>query len=60
MKIITYSDIHLEFGGNWELPPDVNGNVMILAGDILSFENFLPLEHILRNWKKPSKPVLLK
>ena len=53
MKILTYSDIHLEFGGNWELPADVNGDVIILAGDILSFENFLPLEHFLRNWSKP-------
>jgi hypothetical protein len=31
MRIITYSDLHLEFGSGWILPPDANGDVMILA-----------------------------
>jgi hypothetical protein len=31
MRIITYSDLHLEFGSGWILPPAVNGDVMILA-----------------------------
>jgi hypothetical protein len=29
MRIITYSDLHLEFGSGWILPPDANGDVMI-------------------------------
>jgi hypothetical protein len=27
MRIITYSDLHLEFGSGWMLPPAVNGDV---------------------------------
>jgi predicted phosphodiesterase len=53
MKIITYSDLHLEFGGNWELPEDVEGDLMILAGDIISLKNYVLLEHFLKDWKKP-------
>lgn len=53
MKIITYSDLHLEFGGNWELSADVDGDLMILAGDIISFKNYVLLEHFLKNWQKP-------
>jgi hypothetical protein len=34
MGIITYSDLHLEFGSGWMLPPDANGDVMILAGGL--------------------------
>jgi hypothetical protein len=36
MRIITYSDLHLEFGSGWMLPAAVNGDVMILAGDIVT------------------------
>ncbi len=34
MRIITYSDLHLEFGSSWMLPPDASGDVMILAGSL--------------------------
>jgi hypothetical protein len=29
------SDLHLEFGSGWMLPAAVNGDGMILAGDIV-------------------------
>ena len=53
MRIITYSDLHLEFGSGWMLPPAVNGDVMILAGDIVTLRDYEPLDQILRKWKKP-------
>lgn len=53
MRIITYSDLHLEFGSGWMLPPAVNGDVMILAGDIVTLRDYEPLDRILRKWKKP-------
>ncbi|MGA7794867.1 MAG: hypothetical protein WCA19_17655, partial [Candidatus Acidiferrales bacterium] len=53
MRIITYSDLHLEFGSGWMLPPAVNPDVMILAGDIVTLRNYEPLDQILRKWKKP-------
>jgi len=28
MRIIMYSDLHLEFGSGWMLPPAVHGDVM--------------------------------
>src|ERR1700674_5752821 len=52
-RIITYSDLHLEFGSGWMLPPAVNGDVMILAGDIVTLSDYEPLDQILRKWKKP-------
>ena len=53
MRIVTYSDLHLEFGSGWVLPADLDGDVMILAGDIITFKDYAPLDHLLRNWKKP-------
>jgi predicted MPP superfamily phosphohydrolase len=53
MRIITYSDLHLEFGSSWMLPPAVNGDVMILAGDIVMLRDYEPLDQILRKWRKP-------
>ena len=53
MRIITYSDLHLEFGSGWTLPAAVNGDVMILAGDIVTLRDYEPLDQILRKWKKP-------
>jgi predicted phosphodiesterase len=53
MRIITYSDLHLEFGSGWMLPPAVQGDVMILAGDIVTPMDYDPLDQILRGWKKP-------
>jgi predicted phosphodiesterase len=53
MKIITYSDLHLEFGSGWMLPPEANGDVMILAGDIITLRDYDPLDELLQKWKKP-------
>src|SRR5260370_22736970 len=53
MRIITYSDLHLEFGSGWMLPPDANGDGMILAGDIITIRDYDPLDQLLRKVKKP-------
>jgi predicted phosphodiesterase len=52
MKILTYSDLHLEFGSGWGLPQDADGDVLILAGDIVTFQNYAPLDRLLGNWKR--------
>jgi predicted phosphodiesterase len=48
MKIISYSDLHLEFGQNFQPPSDSDADVMILAGDIITFRNFKPLGWMLK------------
>ncbi len=53
MRIITYSDLHLEFGPAWKFRPDANVDVMILAGDIITLRDYGPLDRLLRTWKKP-------
>lgn len=53
MKILSYSDLHLEFQHGWSLPPDLDGDVLVLAGDIITFRDFTPLEVLLRGWEKP-------
>ena len=53
MKIITYSDLHLEFGANFTIPSDHNANVIILAGDIITFNDCEPLKHLLTSWNGP-------
>lgn len=53
MKIISYSDMHLEFGRDFRPPAYTDADVMILAGDMITFRNFEPLDWMLRGWKKP-------
>lgn len=53
MKIITYSDIHLEIGKNYHPPVDVEGDVILLAGDIINFKHYNPLKFSLKFWDKP-------
>jgi predicted phosphodiesterase len=53
MKIITYSDLHLEFGSNFKPPKNSDADLMILAGDIITFKNFKPLSDFLSGWSKP-------
>jgi predicted phosphodiesterase len=53
VRIITYSDLHLEFGSGWDVPSDVCGDIMVLAGDIITLQDYQPLDRLLRNWKKP-------
>jgi len=53
MKIITYSDLHLEFGTELLPPADSDADVMILAGDIITFGDYAPLDRFIAAWKKP-------
>ncbi len=53
MRIISYSDLHLEFGSNFILPSETAANVLILAGDIITFKNYHPLAQLLDVWRKP-------
>jgi len=53
MKILTYSDLHLEFGTNFKPPKNSDADLMILAGDVITFKNFKPLSDFLSDWKKP-------
>lgn len=53
MRIACYSDLHLEFKHHWTLPPDLEADVLVLAGDIIVFNDFSPLKTLLNNWAKP-------
>ena len=53
MKIISFSDLHLEFGKLFDVPDESIADVMILAGDIITFADLSPLEKIARSWRKP-------
>ena len=53
MKIITYSDLHLEFGVKLRSPQESDADVMILAGDICVLKDYGPLDQFLTEWKKP-------
>lgn len=53
MKILTYSDLHFEFGHHWLPPKDMDGDLMILAGDIISFKDHRLLSRLLTDWNKP-------
>src|SRR5262249_48680674 len=53
VRIITYSDLHLEFGSGWKLPAQASGDLMILAGDIVAFKDYHPLDRLFESWKKP-------
>ena len=53
MKILTYSDLHFEFGSDWLPPRDITGDVMILAGDIITLKSYSMLERFLKGWDKP-------
>lgn len=52
MKIISYSDLHLEFKSGWKMPENIDADLMILAGDIITFQDYSPLTKFLTGWKK--------
>lgn len=52
MKIASYSDLHLEFKHGWSLPSVLDADILLLAGDIIFFNDFMPLKRLLANWKK--------
>lgn len=54
MRIISYSDLHLEFGTDFHPPAVTDADVMILAGDIITFKDFEPLDRFLHGWRKPA------
>jgi len=43
MKLAIYSDLQLEFGGGFQLPDNLDANVLILAGNIITFDHCEPL-----------------
>ena len=54
MKLLIYSDLHLEFGYDFEIPADAEGDVLVLAGDIVNLQaNYSDLYKIFRQWTKP-------
>lgn len=53
MKIISYSDLHLEFGGGFQLPSGTDADMMVLAGDIITLRDYAPLHRFLADWEKP-------
>jgi predicted phosphodiesterase len=61
MKILTYSDLHFELNTTkpFVLPEDIDGDIMILAGDILNFDDPIQLDNLVE-FLKPwgTKPVL--
>ena len=58
MKIVSYSDLHLEFGGDVVPTPDDDADVMVLCGDIIVIDDIAPLEQFLTGWKKPVLYIL--
>ena len=53
MRILTFSDIHLEFQEPLQLPSEREGDVLVLAGDIGLFKNFAYFDFMFSQWKKP-------
>jgi len=53
MRIISYSDLHLEFGSDIAPPKEGSADVMVLAGDIITLANYDPLDRFLESWSKP-------
>lgn len=52
-KIITFSDLHLEFKEDFKPPLDSDADVMVLAGDIATFDCLDRLTRFLEGWEKP-------
>ena len=53
MKIASYSDLHLEFKHDWNLPTTLDADIILLAGEIILFNDFIPLKRLMKNWEKP-------
>ena len=54
MRILAFSDLHLEFGTPFETPGCDGADVLVLAGDIMTFKDPAPLGRILGEWRKPA------
>ncbi len=53
LKIITYSDLHLEFGIKFQLSKNSDADLMILSGDIITSNTCDYLLDFLKGWDKP-------
>lgn len=53
MRILFYSDLHLEFGAPFDVPDESTADVMVLAGDIVIFNEIAPFKKIVTAWRKP-------
>lgn len=53
MKLLIYSDLHLEFGAYFRLPEDTDADLLVLAGDIITLQDYSPLDRLLQDWDKP-------
>lgn len=53
MRILIYSDLHLEFKAKFEIPPEDSGDVMVLAGDVTTFKEMENLIPFIEKWHKP-------
>jgi predicted phosphodiesterase len=53
MKIISFSDIHLEFEKDLKAPKTPAADLMILSGDILNLDKPHLLKRFLEPWDKP-------
>lgn len=52
-KIITFSDLHLEFKEDFKPPLDSDADIMVLAGDIVTFDKIDRLQRFLEGWDRP-------
>jgi len=53
MKIICYSDIHLEIEKDLAVPADTDADVMVLAGDILNMCDPAPFSRFVAGFDRP-------
>ena len=54
MKLLIYSDFHLEFGSPFRLPRDADADILILAGDVITFRDYAPFDRLVSGWEKPA------
>lgn len=56
MKLLVYSDFHLEFGSPFRLPEDADADadILVLAGDIITFRDYAPFDRLVSGWEKPA------
>lgn len=53
MKIISFSDIHLEYPKDLTAPAASDADVLILSGDVLNMNDPAPLATFLKPWDRP-------
>ncbi len=59
LRILTFSDIHLEFRpGAIDGFNGLDGDLLVLAGDIVNLMDIAPLDDILKQWQKPVMYVI--